>query len=116
MEECREEKGREMETKEHKSRSHTTEGNVLGKKGKDLQFSSSFTWRKKNDNIDGNLKPPNPIVNLTSGYVNVNAKDGGIPISLTAKYGSGDMTDRHAKLTLFPIIFWRNMPSFFSSN
>jgi hypothetical protein len=32
----------------------------------------------------------------TSGYVNRVAKTGGMPISLTAKYGSGDITDRHA--------------------
>ncbi len=31
-------------------------------------------------------------------------------------YGSGEMTERAAKFTLFPIMFIRNKPSFFSSN
>ena len=44
------------------------------------------------------------------------AKNGGTPISLAARYGSGEMTDRAAKFTRLPIIFLRKRPSFFSSD
>lgn len=39
----------------------------------------------------------------------------GIPISLVPMYMSGQMTERAAKSTRFPIMCFRNSPSFFSS-
>lgn len=39
----------------------------------------------------------------------------GIPISLVPMYMSGQMTERAAKSTRFPIMCLRNSPSFFSS-
>ncbi len=38
----------------------------------------------------------------------------GTPISSMLMYGSGEITDRAAKSTLFPIMFLRKSPSFFS--
>lgn len=50
------------------------------------------------------------------GKVNLEAKTMGMPISLVAMYGSGEMTERAAKLTRFPIMCIRNRPAFFSTS
>lgn len=51
-----------------------------------------------------------------SGNVNCFAIKTGSPTSVTFILMSGDITLRHAKLTLFPYIFILNKPSFLSNN
>lgn len=48
------------------------------------------------------------------GYVSLVANTSGTPISSILMLTSGEMTDRAAKLTRFPIICLRKSPSFFS--
>lgn len=50
------------------------------------------------------------------GKVSLDANTIGMPISLVAIYGSGEMTERAAKFTRFPIMCILKRPSFFSSN
>lgn len=51
-----------------------------------------------------------------SGTDRRTAKYGGTPISPLSKKGSGEMTERHAKLTRLPIMFFLKSPSFFSNS
>lgn len=48
------------------------------------------------------------------GKVSFLANTSGIPISHVLIQGSGEITERAAKFTLFPIIFFLKSPSFFS--
>mmetsp|Transcript_98864 Transcript_98864/g.308315 ORF Transcript_98864/g.308315 Transcript_98864/m.308315 type:complete len:348 (+) Transcript_98864:62-1105(+) len=50
----------------------------------------------------------------TSGYANSSAIICGMPISEVSMLGSGEITERAAKFTRFPIIFILKRPSFFS--
>ena len=53
---------------------------------------------------------------IGSGKVSTFAKRSGMPISFVPILGSGEITERHVKLTRLPIIFIRKRPCFRSSS